>query len=267
MISVMSDLKDFIENIDIKKLTIKLIPYSVIAYLGNKLIYLYGRIPGDNFFIKIFDMLQYLNHLFENPLPSFNGIDLIGGFLIALTIYGVVYSKGKNAKKYRKGVEYGSARWGTRKDIKPYIDKNFQDNVILTQSESLMMNSRPKDPKNSRNKNILVVGGSGSGKTRFFVKPNLMQMHSSYVVTDPKGTILGECGELLAKGPPKRKYGKDGKLIKDRKGNLEYVRDKEGKIVHEPYNIKVLNTINFSKSMHYNPFEYLRGEKDILKLI
>ena len=267
MISPLNKFKDLVDNLDRKKLIIRGIPYIAIAYLGNKLIFLYRRIPGDNLFIKIFDMLQYLSHLFENPLPSFNGIDLIGGFLIALAIFGIVYSKGKNAKKYRKGVEYGSARWGTRKDIKPYIDKNFQDNVILTQSESLMMNSRPKNPKNSRNKNILVVGGSGSGKTRFFVKPNLMQMHSSYVVTDPKGTILGECGKLLAKGPPKKKYNKDGKLIKDKKGNPEYVKDKEGKTVYEPYNIKVLNTINFSKSMHYNPFEYLRGEKDILKLV
>ena len=162
MIRPLNDLKDFLDNIDRKKLMIKLIPYIAIAYLGNKLIYLYWRVPGDNFFIKIFKLIQYLNHLFENPFPSFKGIDLIGGFLISIIIYGIVYSKGKNAKKYRKGVEYGSARWGTRKDIKPYIDNNFEDNVVLTQSESLMMNSRPKNPKHSRNKNILVVGGSES---------------------------------------------------------------------------------------------------------
>ena len=166
-----------------------------------------------------------------------------------------VYLKSKNAKKYRHGMEYGSARWGTHEDIAPYIDPVFQNNVILTKTESLTMNSRPKDPKTARNKNVLVIGGSGSGKTRFWLKPNLMQMHSSYVVTDPKGTILVECGKMLQRGTPK--LGKDGKPMKD----------KCGKDIYEPYRIKVLNTINFKKSMHYNPFAYIHSEKDILKLV
>ena len=166
-----------------------------------------------------------------------------------------VYLKSKNAKKYRHGLEYGSARWGTREDIAPYVDPVFQNNVILTKTESLTMNSRPKDPKTARNKNVLVIGGSGSGKTRFWLKPNLMQMHSSYVVTDPKGTILVECGKMLQRGAPK--LGKDGKPMKD----------KHGKVIYEPYRIKVLNTINFKKSMHYNPFAYIHSEKDILKLV
>ena len=163
--------------------------------------------------------------------------------------------KSKNAKKYRHGLEYGSARWETREDIAPYVDPVFQNNVILTKTESLTMNSRPKDPKTARNKNVLVIGGSGSGKTRFWLKPNLMQMHSSYVVTDPKGTILVECGKMLQRGAPK--LGKDGKPMKD----------KHGKVIYEPYRIKVLNTINFKKSMHYNPFSYIHSEKDILKLV
>ena len=167
---------------------------------------------------------------------------------------GERYVKGKNAKKYRRGVEYGSARWGSADDIRPYIDPVFENNVLLTQTERLMMNSRPKQPKYARNKNVLVVGGSGSGKTRFFVKPNLMQMHSSYLVSDPKGTLLLECGKLLERGSPK--LGEDGKPVR-----------KNGKIVYEPYRIKVLNTINFKKSMKYNPFAYLRDEKDILKLV
>ena len=166
-----------------------------------------------------------------------------------------MYLKSKNAKKYRHGLEYSSARWGTREDIAPYVDPVFQNNVILTKTESLTMNSRPKDPKTARNKNVLVIGGSGSGKTRFWLKPNLMQMHSSYVVTDPKGTILVECGKMLQRGAPK--LGKDGKPMKD----------KHGKVIYEPYRIKVLNTINFKKSMHYNPFAYIHSEKDILKLV
>ena len=158
-------------------------------------------------------------------------------------------------KAYRLGVEYGSARWGTEKDIRPYADPEFENNIILTETESLTMSSRPKNPKYARNKNILVIGGSGSGKTRFFVKPNIMQMHSSYVITDPKGTVLLEVGSMLAKGSP----------MTDENGKI--VRDKEGKVIYEPYKIKVLNTINFKKSMHYNPFVYIRSEKDILKLV
>ncbi len=168
-------------------------------------------------------------------------------------------------------MEYGSARWGTHDDIAPYVDPVFQNNIILTRTESLTMNSRPKDPKTARNKNVLIVGGSGSGKTRFWLKPNLMQMHSSYVVTDPKGSILVECGKMLQRGTPKMRprLGKDHQPVKDKHGNPVYetVKDKNGKVVYEPYRIKVLNTINFKKSMHYNPFAYLHSEKDILKLV
>ena len=182
-------------------------------------------------------------------------IDLLIGIIGAAVVRLIVYVKSKNAKKYRKNVEYGSARWGNKKDIAPYMSTDSWDNIILTMTEGLMMSGRPKNPTYARNKNVLVVGGSGSGKTRFFIKPNLMQMHSSYVVTDPKGTVLIECGKMLQKGPPKR----------DKQGNI--VRDKKGKIVHEPYKIRVFNTINFSKSMHFNPFAYIHSEKDILKIV
>ena len=192
---------------------------------------------------------------FQSPFPSFHPADLLVGLCCGAALRFAVYMKGKNAKKYRKNMEYGSARWGTREDIAPYVDPVFRNNVILTQTESLTMNSRPKDPRTARNKNVLIIGGSGSGKTRFWLKPNLMQMHSSYVVTDPKGTILVECGKMLQRGAPK--LGKDGKPV----------RDKRGKVVYEPYRIKVLNTINFKKSMHYNPFSYIHSEKDILKLV
>ena len=178
-------------------------------------------------------------------------IGIIGAVIIRL----VVYVKSKNAKKYRKNVEYGSARWGNKKDIAPYMSADPWDNIILTQTEGLMMSGRPKNPTYARNKNVLVVGGSGSGKTRFFIKPNLMQMHSSYVVTDPKGTVLIECGKMLQRGVPKR----------DKQGNI--VRNKRGKVVRESYKIKVFNTINFSKSMHFNPFAYIHSEKDILKIV
>jgi type IV secretion system protein VirD4 len=180
----------------------------------------------------------------------------------------VLYKK-KNAKKWRKDMEYGSARWGNKKDIEPFIDSKPDNNVILTATESLMLNGRSANPKHARNKNVLVVGGSGSGKTRFWLKPNLLQLHSSYVITDPKGTILIECGKLLQRGAPKVRavLSKDGKPLKDKLGNkiTEVVRNKNGKIVYEPYEIKVLNTIDFKKSLHYNPFAYIRTEKDILK--
>ena len=191
----------------------------------------------------------------ESFWPSLHPLDLLVGLCCGGSLRLAVYLKSKNAKKYRHGLEYGSARWGTREDIAPYVDPVFQNNVILTKTESLTMSSRPKDPKTARNKNVLVIGGSGSGKTRFWLKPNLMQMHSSYVVTDPKGTILVECGKMLQRGAPK--LGKDGKPMKD----------KHGKVIYEPYRIKVLNTINFKKSMHYNPFAYIHSEKDILKLV
>ena len=181
---------------------------------------------------KIFKAILEISKI--SFIPSIHLIDIMVGIIVAALIKVIVYTKGKNAKKFRQGKEYGSARWGNSKDIEPYVDEKFENNILLTDTERLTMNGRPKNPKYARNKNILVVGGSGSGKTRFFLKPNLMQMHSSYVVTDPKGTVLVECGKML---------------------------EKNG------YDIKVLNTINFKKSMHYNPFAYLRSEKDILKLV
>lgn len=197
---------------------------------------------------------QGFSSAFGHFFPS-AWLDLLIGIAGAVIIRLVVYVKSKNAKKYRKNVEYGSARWGNKKDIAPYMSADPWDNIILTQTEGLMMSGRPKNPTYARNKNVLVVGGSGSGKTRFFIKPNLMQMHSSYVVTDPKGTVLIECGKMLQRGVPKR----------DKQGNI--VRDKRGKVVREHYKIRVFNTINFSKSMHFNPFAYIHSEKDILKIV
>ena len=221
-------------NIKMKKLLILNIPYLFIALAFTKLSQAWRYSTGYEAAEKILHLSDGFAVAFNSPLPSFHPQDLIFGILLAAAIRLAVYLKGRNAKKYRKGVEYGSARWGKAEDIRPFIDPVFQNNVILTQTESLMMSSRPKNPKNARNKNVLIVGGSGSGKTRFWLKPNLMQCHSSYVVTDPKGTILVECGKLLQR---------------------------------EGYKIKVLNTINFRKSMHYNPFAYIRSEKDILKLV
>ena len=210
--------------------------------------------PGVNVSTKMLGLSQGFSAAFDHFLFS-AWIDLLIGIIGAVVIRLIVYVKSKNAKKYRKNVEYGSARWGNKKDIAPYMSADPWDNIILTQTEGLMMSGRPKNPTYARNKNVLVVGGSGSGKTRFFIKPNLMQMHSSYVVTDPKGTVLIECGKMLQKGPPKR----------DKQGNI--VRDKRGKIVRDPYKIRVFNTINFSKSMHFNPFAYIHSEKDILKIV
>lgn len=238
-----------------KKLLLLNMPYLVFAYFFNKLAWFY-RVSNETAVLdKVLDALNSMDKAFQNPLPSFQPQDLLIGAAGGIVIRLIVYYRAKNAKKYRHGMEYGSARWGTEKDIEPYIDPVFENNVLLTQTERLMMSGRPKEPKYARNKNILVIGGSGSGKTRFFVKPNLMQMHSSYVVTDPKGTVLVECGKMLAKGVTKT----------DEDGNI--VKDKKGKVVYEPYKIKVLNTINFKKSMHYNPFVYIRSEKDILKLV
>ena len=219
---------------NIKKLLILNAPYPLFVWLFMKIGEAFRLSPGADFSGKLLHIMEGMTAAFENPMPSLNGQDFLIGVAGAVIMRLAVYMKGKNAKKYRKGVEYGSARWGNAKDIEPYIDPDFYNNVLLTQTERLTMNSRPKSPKYARNKNVLVIGGSGSGKTRFFVKPNLMQMHSSYCVTDPKGTILIECGKLLHKGG---------------------------------YKIKVLNTINFKKSMHYNPFAYLHSEKDILKLV
>lgn len=219
---------------NIKKLLILNAPYLLFVWLFSKAGAAFRLAPGADLSGKLLNIMQGFSAAFESPFPNFHPQDILIGIAGAALIRLLVYCKGKNAKKYRKNVEYGSARWGNAKDIEPYTDPDFYNNVILTQTERLTMNSRPKSPKYARNKNVLVIGGSGSGKTRFFVKPNLMQMHSSYVVTDPKGTVLIECGKLLAKGG---------------------------------YRIKVLNTINFKKSMHYNPFAYLRSEKDILKLV
>ena len=210
--------------------------------------------PGINASTKMLGLSQGFSSAFGHFFPS-AWLDLLIGVAGAVIIRLVVYVKSKNAKKYRKNVEYGSARWGDKKDIAPYMSADPWDNIILTQTEGLMMSGRPKNPTYARNKNVLVVGGSGSGKTRFFIKPNLMQMHSSYVVTDPKGTVLVECGKMLQRGVQKR----------DKDGNI--VRDKKGKIVREPYKIRVFNTINFSKSMHFNPFAYIHSEKDILKIV
>lgn len=221
-------------NVNLKKLILPNLPYLLFVYLFDKVAQAARLAPGADFSGKLLSIGNGFTAAFSSFAPSFNPIDLLVGVAGAVLIRLIVYFKGKNAKKYRKGVEYGSARWGNAEDIKPYIDPVFENNVLLTQTERLMMNSRPKQPKHARNKNVLVIGGSGSGKTRFFVKPNLMQMHSSYVVTDPKGTVLIECGKLLQRGG---------------------------------YRIKVLNTINFKKSMKYNPFAYIRDEKDILKLV
>lgn len=220
-------------NINWKKLLLTNIPYLLFVYLFDKAGQAVRLSPGADLSAKLLSLGNGFTAAFDNALPSFHPIDILVGIAGAVLIRLIVYGKGRNAKKYRKGMEYGSARWGTAEDIKPYIDPVFENNVLLTQTERLMMSSRPKDPKYARNKNILVIGGSGSGKTRFFVKPNLMQLHSSFVVTDPKGTLILETGSLL---------------------------------VRAGYRVKVLNTINFKKSMHYNPFAYLRSEKDILKL-
>ena len=229
------------KSINLKKLILPNLPYLLFVYLFDKVGQAARLAPGADFSAKVLHIAQGFSAAFENALPSVHPLDLLIGIVGAVVIRLIVYAKGKNAKKYRRGKEFGSARWGSADDIRPYIDPVFENNVLLTQTERLMMNSRPKQPKYARNKNVLVVGGSGSGKTRFFVKPNLMQMHSSYLVSDPKGTLLLECGKLLERGSPK--LGEDGKPVR-----------KNGKLVYEPYRIKVLNTINFKKSMKYNPF-------------
>ncbi len=247
---------DKLSMIDKKRLLMMNLPYIIVFYLADKLAWLYRHCIGDSFAQKAGVLFLNFQMAFENPLPSFHIHDLAVGVIGAAIVRAMVYLKGKNAKKYRQGVEYGSARWGNEKDIAPFIDPVFENNILFTQTERLTMNGRPKKPKYARNKNVVVLGGSGSGKTRFYVKPQLMQMpqNVSFVTTDPKGTILIECGKMLSRGTPKMKNGKP-------------VRDKNGRIIYEPYRIKVLNTINFKKSMHYNPFRYIRSEKDILKLV
>ena len=218
----------------IKKLALPNIPYVFIALFATKLGQAWRLAPGMDFSGKTLHLMEGFAAAFQSALPSFHPIDLCVGVAAALLIRLIVYVKGKNAKKFRKNLEYGSARWGRPEDIAPYVDPKFENNVILTQTERLMMSNRPKDPKTARNKNVLVVGGSGSGKTRFFIKPNLMQLHSSYVVTDPKGSIAVECGKLM---------------------------------LRNGYKVKIFNSINFKKSHHYNPFAYIHSEKDILKLV
>ena len=222
------------KQINYKKLILPNIPYLFIGLFATKLGQAARLSPGVDFSSKVLNMMDGISVAFENILPSFHPVDLLVGAAAAVIIRLVVYFKGKNAKKFRKNLEYGSARWGNREDIAPFVDPVFENNIILTQTERLMMSNRPKEPKNARNKNVLVVGGSGSGKTRFFVKPQLMQLHSSYVVTDPKGSVVCEVGKLLERNH---------------------------------YKIKIFNTINFKKSMHYNPFAYIHSEKDILKLV
>ena len=220
--------------LNIKKFLLPNIPYVFIALFATKLGQAWRLAPGMDFSGKALHLMEGFAAAFQSALPSFHPIDLCVGVAAALLIRLIVYIKGKNAKKYRKNVEYGSARWGKPEDIAPYVDPKFENNVILTQTERLIMSNRPKDPKTARNKNVLVVGGSGSGKTRFFIKPNLMQLHSSYVVTDPKGSIAVECGKLM---------------------------------LRNGYKVKIFNSINFKKSHHYNPFAYIHSEKDILKLV
>ena len=220
--------------LNIKKFLLPNIPYVFIALFATKLGQAWRLAPGTDFSGKALHLMEGFAAAFQSALPSFHPIDLCVGVAAALLIRLVVYVKGKNAKKFRKNLEYGSARWGRPEDIAPYVDPKFENNVILTQTERLMMSNRPKDPKTARNKNVLVVGGSGSGKTRFFIKPNLMQLHSSYVVTDPKGSIAVECGKLM---------------------------------LRNGYKVKIFNSINFKKSHHYNPFAYIHSEKDILKLV
>ena len=239
----------------LKKVLLPNLPYLLFVWLFDKLCQAVRLAPGLDASEKLLRIAQGFTEAFVSLWLSLHPLDLLLGVAGAALVRLAVYLKAKNAKKYRRGVEYGSARWGRPEDIAPYIDPVPDWNIPLTRTESLTMTSRPKDPKTARNKNILVIGGSGSGKTRFFVKPSLLQMHSSYVVTDPKGQLLRETGTLLAHGGPKRDE------------NGKPVRDKHSKVVYEPYRIKVLNTINFSKSMKYNPLAYVRSEKDILKLV
>ena len=241
--------------LDKKKLVLTNLPYVLTAFYANRASCLYRSSPGEDIGNKLLYAMEYADRIFAGFLLSFDLRDLLVGVTVAVILKLLVWQKQSDAKKLRKGIEYGSARWGTAEDIKPYMSDNPWMNIPLTATEALTMESRPKQPKYARNKNIVVIGGSGSGKTRFFVKPSVMQMNCSMVITDPKGTLIEECGKMLAKGPPKR--DKDGNVIKD----------KSGKVVYEPYVIKVLNTINFSKSLHYNPFAYIRSEKDILKLV
>ena len=258
-----------IDTRKLKKLIIKAIPYVAFSYVGNLIGFAYRTAEGDGFQEKLLPFMSNLGVAFARIIPSLHPFDILFGLVLAGVMRLVLYVKSKNRKKFRQGEEYGSAVWGGEKDIEPYMDLSCpENNVILTKTESLTM-GKPSAPKFARNKNILVIGGSGSGKTRFFVKPNLMQMHSSYVVTDPKGTVLVECGKMLERGRPKRV---NGKIVYQKTHDGKYKKDDKGKYipVYEPYKIKVFNTIDFAKSMHYNPFAYIsrkNREKDILKFV
>ena len=241
--------------LDKKKLVLTMLPYVLTALYADRASYLYRISPGEDMGNKLLYAMEHADKILVGVMPSIDWRDLLTGILVAVLLKILIWQKQADAKKLRKGIEYGSARWGTAEDIKPYMSDDPWMNIPLTATEALTMESRPKQPKYARNKNIVVIGGSGSGKTRFFVKPSVMQMNCSMVITDPKGTLIEECGKMLATGPPKR--DKNGVVVKD----------KSGKVVHEPYVIKVLNTINFSKSLHYNPFAYIKSEKDILKLV
>ncbi len=242
-------------KLDTKKVLIQVLPYILAAYLVNKVSYGYRISFGGDFWAKIMVLANDFGRCFRNPLPSLNYMDFLLGIAGGVGFKLLVIYRKKNAKKYRKGEEHGSARWGTEKDIAPFIDPNFDNNILLTQTERLQLNGRPSSPNYARNKNVLIVGGSGSGKTRFYVKPNIMQMNSSFVVTDPKGTVLIELGKMLRKGVPKID------------GSGKEVKDSKGRTVYEPYQIKVFNTIDFDSSMHYNPFAYFQREEDILKFV
>lgn len=229
---IIKDIKDLFKVQDKKRFVLENIPYLAFFYVGNIFSHHIRLYVGGDIIDKIFQGLLEINTL--SLIPSLHLVDIVVGIGIAVLVKSIIYFKGKNAKKFRQGKEYGSARWGNAKDIEPYVDDKFENNILFTKTERLTMNGRPSNPKYARNKNVLVIGGSGSGKTRFYVKPNLMQMHSSYCVTDPKGTIVIECGKMLE---------------------------------DNGYEIKILNTINFKKSMKYNPFAYIKSEKDILKLV
>lgn len=231
----------------IKKYVLPALPYLLFLWLFAKIGQAWRLSPGADASEKLLALESGFSMAFSHSAPA-AAVDWLVGLAGAAGLRLMVYVKGQNAKKFRKNVEYGSARWGNSKDIAPFLDACPDNNIILTQTEGLTLNGRPKNPAHARNKNVLVIGGSGSGKTRFFIKPNLCQMHSSYVVTDPKGSLLIECGKMLHRGAPKT--GKDGKPL----------RDANGKIVYEPYKIKIFNTINLSKSMRYNPFAYVRHE-------
>ena len=258
-----------IDTRKLKKLIIKAVPYVAFSYVGNLIGFAYRTAEGDGFQEKLLPFMSNLGVAFARIIPSLHPFDILFGLVLAGVMRLVLYVKSKIWKKFRQGEEYGSAVWGGEKDIEPYMDLSCpENNVILTKTESLTM-GKPSAPKFARNKNILVIGGSGSGKTRFFVKPNLMQMHSSYVVTDPKGTVLVECGKMLERGRPKRV---NGKIVYQKTHDGKYKKDDKGKYipVYEPYKIKVFNTIDFAKSMHYNPFAYIsrkNREKDILKFV